>query len=163
MTRKIFFLAFFLFCGLLNFAQNEQGLQELPEPLHFQLKAMENGETMLNLDTRKQTFTIQPQKQANDTTIQFQWENKKKTALLRYLNKDNIIEKLEKISSPKPDNLKQTGRVIYFSIEKGKQKNEFWISPEKIKDNPKADFFSEFTRNLITIFEGNKKEHPKHD
>ena len=159
MIRKIFFLAFFLFCGLLNFAQNEQGLQELPEPLHFQLKAMENGETMLNLDTRKQTFTIQPQ-----TTIQFQWDNKKKTALLSYLNKDNIIEKLGKISSPKPNNLKQTGRVIYFSIEKGKQKNEYWISPEKIKNNPKADFFSEFTRNLITIFEASKKmENPKHD
>lgn len=112
---------------------------------------------MLKLDTRKQEFTIRPQKQANDTTIQFRWSNKEKIVFAQYLNQDNVLERLEKISIPRPDNISQTEKLLYFSIEKGNLEKEFWIRPETIGDRPERDFVSGFTRDLITLFLRNTK------
>jgi hypothetical protein len=157
MMKKIFWITLLLFSGVLIHAHNEQGLKQMPKTLNFQLKAMENGEIMLKLDTRKKEFTIRPQKEENDTTIQFQWGNKEKEALSQYLNQNNVLERLGKISGSRPSNLKQSGKLIYFFIEKGNKKDEYWIRPEKIKDSPDREFISEFIRNIVTIFQKNMK------
>ena len=157
MMKKAFFITLLLFLSVFILAQNEQGLIKIPRPLHFQLKAIDNGEIMLKLDTRKQEFTIRPQKEANDTTIRFQWENKEKTAFLKYLNQNNTLGRLEDVSVSRPGNLKQSGRLMYLFIEKGSKKEEFWIRPETIKDSPEREFVSEFIQNLIIIYRNNAK------
>jgi len=137
--RKNICLSFLLLIvGLSTYSQEQNKSVEIPDPFHIQMKVFESGTTIFNVDTKKEAIYFTTPKKRIDTSITFKWNDKTKKAFVRYLTGNKPLDKIKKNSISKPANINKVDRLVYMSIQKGGQTEEFWAEPKINKDSSKS-------------------------
>ncbi|MFP4655948.1 MAG: hypothetical protein ACLFMM_09850 [Methanohalobium sp.] len=150
--QTIFFILFII--PSLIFAQDETRSKErkIPEPFYIHVKAYQKGETVFEVNTKKQTVFMSVPEKNRDTTFSIKWDQEAKITFLKYLVDNDRLESMKKNAASQQPERQKKGDLLHVYIHKGEEKVEFWSEESDRKKDSDSFESMKFVRKLMEYY-----------